>query len=61
MNPHEILFEFVRLAGTLKVTAIDPASGREASIIAPPGPDQAALRGLALRKLEYLLRRDRGR
>ncbi|MDB5409786.1 MAG: hypothetical protein JWL84_4698 [Rhodospirillales bacterium] len=57
MTGREILFETVRLGNLLKVSAIDGATGIEASVVGRAAGDPAALRGLALRKLTYLLTR----
>lgn len=53
----EILFEFVRRGAYVKVTAIDPETNTEACIVGPPNVGQEALKGAALRKLEYVLRK----
>jgi hypothetical protein len=56
----EILVEFVAIGNTVKVTAIDTASGTEASIIGPTGAPQATLKAAVLRKLDYVLKRRSG-
>jgi hypothetical protein len=58
MNGREILFETVQLGNLLKVTAIDAATGTEATVVGRAAGAVAALRGLALRKLTYLLARN---
>jgi hypothetical protein len=58
MSRREILYETVRLGTVVKVTAIDSATGLEAAVVGRAGGDPAALRGLALRKLTYLLARN---
>lgn len=58
----ETIFEFIRMGAGVKVTAVDPASGVEATIIGDPNAGEAALRRLAQQKLDYVLakrRRDR--
>jgi hypothetical protein len=50
----EIFVEFVILGNTAKATAIDPESGREASIVGPASAPRSALADAARRKLEYL-------
>jgi hypothetical protein len=57
MSTREILYETVRLGSLVKVTAIDAATGVEAAVVGRASGDPAALRGLALRKLTYLLAR----
>lgn len=55
-----VIFESARLGVYLKVTAVHEATGTEVSVLGPAA-GQSALRGLALRKLEYVLsRRERG-
>ncbi len=49
--------EFQQLGSLVRVTAIDPASGREAVIQGPASAGEAALGRLAVQKLEYLLRK----
>ena len=51
----ETIFEFVRVGAALKVTAIDPATGTEASIVGDPAAGEAALKRLARQKLDYVL------
>lgn len=53
----EIYVEFVVMGNTVKATAIDPASGVEASIVGPANAPQAVLAENARRKLEYVLKK----
>ncbi len=53
----EIYVEFVILGNTVKATAIDSASGLEASVIGPANAPRAAMADAARRKLEYLARK----
>ena len=53
----EIFVEFVRLGNTVKATAIDPATGLEASIIGPASASQAVLAQAARRKLDYVAKK----
>jgi hypothetical protein len=58
---HEVIFEFTRIGRYVKVAAIDPESGTEATITGPPDAGREALQALARRKLEYVLaKRGRG-
>lgn len=58
---HEVIFEFTVVGRFVKVAAIDPQSGTEATITGPPDAGREALQALARRKLEYVLaKRDRG-
>jgi hypothetical protein len=56
----EVIFEFVRVGGAVKVTAVDSASGVEVSIVGDPAAGEPALKRLAQQKLRYVLAR-RGR
>lgn len=51
----EIIFEFQRVGGYVKVSAVDTATAAEVSIVGPPSAGQVELERLAARKLEYVL------
>jgi len=51
----EIIFEFVRVGGSVKVTALDVASGVEVSIVGPASAGEASLKRLAKQKLDYVM------
>ena len=51
----EVFIEFNQVGKTVKVTAIDPQTGREASIVGDPAAGEQALKQLAVRKLRYVL------
>jgi hypothetical protein len=51
----EIIFEFFQIGTTVKVTAIDAATGVEASIVGDPAAGEAALKRLATQKLDYVI------
>mgnify|MGYP001827150487 CR=1 FL=1 len=50
----EILFEFHRVGGSIKVTAVDVESLTEVSIVGPPHAGEAELRRIAIAKLDYV-------
>jgi hypothetical protein len=54
-DKREILIEYVVLGNAIKATAIDSASGVEASIVGPAHAARAALAQGAVRKLKYVL------
>lgn len=56
-----VLIEFHRLGNVVKVTAVDPQSLLEASIVGDPAMSEAALAHAAIRKLRYVLERRRAR
>jgi len=53
----DIIFEFVRVGASVKVTAVDTASGVEAVIVGDPAAGEATLKRLARQKLDYVLAR----
>lgn len=56
-QPREIIFEFQRVGGYVKVSAVDTQTSAEVSIVGPPSAGQVQLERLAARKLEYVLQR----
>lgn len=54
-----VIFEFISVGAYVKVSAIDPATGIEASIVGNPASGEAALRRTALRKLQFVLEKRR--
>jgi hypothetical protein len=55
----EYLLEFHRIGNSVKVTAIDPVTGREAAIVGPANAGKAYLSRTAVRKLQYVMNRDK--
>lgn len=53
------IVEFYRVGDALKVTAIDPESLKEVSIVGAPKASQRELAQLAVRKLKYVLEKDK--
>lgn len=51
----EIIFEFVQIGNSIKVTAIDSATGVEASIVGSATAGEAALKRVAKQKLDYVI------
>jgi hypothetical protein len=56
----EIFIEFVIQGNVAKATAIDPATGLEASVMGPANAPRATLADAARRKLDYLRRKQNG-
>ena len=54
----EILYEFHRIGGSVKATAIDPETGREVSVVGPASAGERALAEAAAKKLRYVLSRE---
>jgi hypothetical protein len=53
----EVYFEFTTIGRTVKVSAIDAATGLEVSVVGPTTASQAQLQSLALQKLKARLAR----
>lgn len=53
----EYLLEFHRIGSYVKVSIIDPTTNIEASIVGDPRAREAELTRLAIRKLEYVMRK----
>lgn len=55
----EVIIEFQQVGHAVKVTAVDPESLVEVSIVGAPGAGEEALKRTAIRKLEYVLTKKR--
>ncbi len=53
----EILFEYVRNGAYVKVTAIEPETRTEASVVVPANLPQEQMQIQALNKLRYILKK----
>jgi hypothetical protein len=54
------IVEFIRVDQSVKATAIDPATLTEASVIGPVRASRRELGQLAVRKLQYMLKKQTG-
>ena len=54
----EIFVEFVVLGNSVKVTAIDPDTGLEVSVVGPANAPRNVLAEAARKKLEYMARKN---
>ena len=54
----EFLIEFRRIGNSVKVSAIDPITAREVSIVGPANIGQEQLSRVAVQKLKYVLRKE---
>jgi len=52
-----VIVEFHRIGNAIKVSAIDPATLTEVSIVGVPSLSEAELTRAVMRKLEYVLSR----
>lgn len=51
----EVIFEFVPVGQVIKVSAIDPVTGTEVSIMGPATENQHVLERVALAKLRFVM------
>lgn len=56
-DDHGYIIEFVSMGDYVKVSAIDPVTRREASIVGDPAAGKEALSRLAVRKLLYVMKK----
>jgi hypothetical protein len=56
-NIGEVLFEFRRIGNAVKVSAIDPVTNTEISIVGSATAGEYVLKKMAIRKLQYVLTR----
>ena len=54
-SPSEVILEFHRIGGSVKVTAVDPETLTEVSIVGAANAGDELLKRTAIRKLEYVL------
>lgn len=52
------MIEFQQIGGSIKVTAFDPATFTEVSIVGSPGASKEQLSQLAVRKLLYVMHKE---
>ncbi len=55
LNEGEVLLEYHRVGAYVKVSAIDPATQTEVSIVGDPKRSEAELARVALNKLKYVM------
>ncbi len=53
----EAIIEFIHQGRYVKVTAIDPETGIEGSIVGDPNASKETLKKLALQKLNYVIQK----
>ena len=52
-NDDRVIIEFIRRGAYVKVSAIDPSTGDEVSIVGDPARGEASLSQTAVKKLRY--------
>ena len=57
----EVLIEIMQVGNAVKVSAVDPATGVEVSIVGPPSVGEETLKRNAINKLNYVLRKGTAR
>ena len=57
----EVLLEFHHIGNAVKVTAVDPETMTEVSIVGSPSAGEEMLKRTAIRKLHYVLEKNRGK
>ena len=55
----EYLVEFIQVGSYMKVSAIDPVSGREVSIVGPASASRGQLTRVAVNKLKYVMAKEK--
>ena len=60
VNLTQVLFEFIPQGRYVKVSAVDPVTGMEVSIVGDASAPQSTLQRLAKRKLEYVITKQMG-
>lgn len=57
----EIIFEFRQMGSYVKVSAIEPITNTEVSIVGPARADKSVLKASALQKLRYVMAKNAGK
>ena len=60
MDEREALIEIIRVGNAVKVTAIDPVTLAEATIVGSPRDGEEVLKRTAMAKLRYVLNKTAG-
>ncbi|MEZ5691876.1 MAG: hypothetical protein R3D71_09475 [Rickettsiales bacterium] len=55
MSKNDYIIEYIKIGNSVKVTAFDPKTLKEVSIIGAVGTDKKQLAELAIRKLIYMI------
>ncbi len=58
-QPREVILEFYRVGAYVKVSAVDPVTRTEVAIVGDPAVGEATLKQAAIRKLDYVMAKDR--
>ncbi|MBL4801451.1 MAG: hypothetical protein JKY45_06115 [Emcibacter sp.] len=55
----QYLVEFIQIGSSVKVSAVDPVTGREVSIVGPASASRNQLSSVAVKKLKYVLSKEK--
>ena len=56
-SPNDVIFEYFQAGNAIKVTAVDVATGVEATVVTPKKLSEPQRKLIALQKLHYVLGR----
>lgn len=58
MNEEDFIIEFIAMGNSVKVTCVDPKTGREVSTIGPAKAPRSQLTQAAVNKMLYVLNKE---
>jgi hypothetical protein len=58
MSDNDFILEFITMGNTVKVTCVDPITGREVSTIGPAKAPRSQLSQVAVNKMLYVLKKE---
>ena len=59
MSDNDFIIEFIVMGNTVKVTCIDPRTGREVSTIGPANLPRSQVSQAAIKKMLYVLNKEK--
>ncbi|MBT6033391.1 MAG: hypothetical protein HOH19_12520 [Kordiimonadaceae bacterium] len=59
MNDDNFIIEFITMGNSVKVTVVDPVTGREVSTIGPKTASQAQLSKAGVNKMLYVMNKEK--
>ncbi len=58
MNDDGFIIEFITMGNSVKITVVDPKTGREVSTIGPKTASRSELVRVAVNKMNYVLKKE---
>ncbi len=58
MSDNDFILEFIAMGNSVKVTCVDPKTGREVSTIGPANAPRSQLSQAAVNKMLYVLKKE---